>query len=116
MFEHDGCKGCKHEPKEHDEFPCSHCRGTVSPVSPYFEKCADLYEPGKTENPYWERICAISDRQREKGMKTYGQGLESNPAAMLKRIEHLQEELVDALMCCEWIKDKLTELEGEPDD
>ena len=62
-------------------------------------------------NPYWKRICKLSDAQRKKGMETYGQGLESNPAAMLKRIEHLQEELVDALMYCEWIKDKLG-LEG----
>ena len=63
-------------------------------------------------NPYWERICKLSEAQRKKGMETYGQGLECNPAAMLKRIEHLQEELVDALMYCEWIKDKL-EPEGD---
>ena len=61
------------------------------------------------QNPYWERICKLSDRQRAKGMKTYGQGLESNPAAILKRIEYLQEELIDGLMYCEWIKDKLTD-------
>lgn len=67
-------------------------------------------------NPYWERICAISDRQRAKGIETYGQGLEANPVDMLKRIEHLQEELIDGLMYCEWIKDKLVELEGESDD
>ena len=67
-------------------------------------------------NPYWERICSIADRQREKGIKTYGQGIEDNPAAMLKRIEYLQEELIDGLMYCEWIKDKLFELEGEADD
>lgn len=47
-------------------------------------------------------------------MKTYGQGLESNPAAIVSRIEYLQEELVDALMYCEWIKDKIKE--GEPND
>ena len=64
-------------------------------------------------NPYWERICKLSDKQRAKGMETYGQGLEANPADMLKRIEHLQEELIDGLMYCEWIKDKLSELEGK---
>lgn len=58
------------------------------------------------ENPYWDNICKIACRQREKGMKTYGLGLEENPAAMLKRIEYLQEELIDALMYCEWIKDR----------
>lgn len=58
-------------------------------------------------NPYWQRIAAIADRQRKKGIDTYGQGLECNTAAMLTRIEYLEEELVDGLMYCEWIKDKL---------
>lgn len=116
MLEHDGCIGCKHNPKENTDFPCNHCRGTISPSNSFYKKCADLYEPEKPENPYWERICKLSDAQRAKGMETYGQGLESNPATIMKRIEYLQEELVDALMYCEWIKDKLTELEGEADD
>ena len=60
-------------------------------------------------NPYWERICKLSDKQRAKGMETYGQGLENNPAPMFRRIEHLQEELIDALMYCEWMKEKLRE-------
>lgn len=113
MFEHDGCTGCKYDPKEHDEFPCNHCRGTVSPVNKFYKMCADLYEP-ESYNPYWERICKLSERQREKGMETYGQGIESNPAAIMSRIEYLQEELVDALMYCEWIKDKIKE--GELND
>ena len=71
-------------------------------------KLTNISEAEK-KNPYWERIYKLSDKQRAKGMETYGQGLESNPAAILKRIEHLQEELVDALMYCEWIKDKLME-------
>lgn len=56
-------------------------------------------------NPYWDRICALSAKQRAKGIETYGQGLESNPDDILKRIEHLEEELIDGLMYCEWIKD-----------
>ncbi len=116
MFEHDGCKGCKHEDVDSTYMPCSHCRGTVIPGNQFYYKCADLYEqPEKIENPYWERICKLSDKQRAKGMETYGQGLECNPAAMLKRIEHLQEELIDGLMYCEWIKDMLA-LEGEQND
>lgn len=43
-------------------------------------------------------------------METYGRGLESNPAAIVERINHLEEELVDALMYCEWMKDSLKEL------
>jgi hypothetical protein len=64
-------------------------------------------------NPYWERITQMSDRQREKGIKTYGQGLEhfTTPDAV-KRIEYIQEELIDALMYLEWLKDIL---KGETD-
>ena len=39
-------------------------------------------------NPYWERITKMSDRQREKGIRTYGQGLELfNTPDAIKRIE-----------------------------
>ena len=60
-------------------------------------------------NPYWERICKLSEKQRAKGMETYGQGLENNSAAIIERINHLEEELIDALMYCEWIKDGLND-------
>ena len=58
-------------------------------------------------NPYWQNIQDIADRQRQKGIDTYGQGLEENPADMVTRLTYLEEELIDALMYCEWIKDKL---------
>ena len=58
-------------------------------------------------NPYWNNICAIADRQRKKGLDTYGKGLEANKADIITRIEHLEEELVDALMYCEWIKEQI---------
>lgn len=58
--------------------------------------------------PY-NKDTAIADRQRKKGIDTYGQGLERNTADMLTRIEYLEEELVDGLMYCEWMKDKLVE-------
>lgn len=64
-------------------------------------------DEGKQKNPYWERISAIADRQRAKGMATYGQGLESNPAAIMTRLEYLEEELIDGLMYIEWIKEWL---------
>lgn len=56
-------------------------------------------------NPYWNNICAIAEKQRAKGLATYGKGIENNTAALITRIEYLEEELVDALMYCEWIKD-----------
>lgn len=58
-------------------------------------------------NPYWNNICVIADRQRQKGMETYGKGLEENNADVITRIEYLQEELIDALMYCEWLKNFL---------
>ena len=60
-----------------------------------------------TANPYWERITATAERQRDKGIREYGQGLEANPADIMTRLTYLEEELVDALMYCEWIKEKL---------
>jgi hypothetical protein len=62
-------------------------------------------------NPYWDNINAIAERQRKKGMATYGQGLEMNTADIVTRLEYLQEELIDALMYCEWIKDHLRRAE-----
>ena len=61
-------------------------------------------------NPYWDRITEMADRQRTKGISTYGQGLEqfSVPNAV-QRIEYIQEELIDALMYLEWTKEKLKE-------
>ena len=58
-------------------------------------------------NPYWERITELAEKQRAKGMSKYGYGLEVNTADILERINHLQEELIDGLMYCEWIKEKI---------
>ena len=58
-------------------------------------------------NPYWQNIKDIAARQRQKGIDTYGQGLEENPADMVTRLTYLEEELIDALMYIEWIKEKL---------
>ena len=58
-------------------------------------------------NPYWENITKLAARQREKGIKTYGCGIEENRADVLTRIEYIEEELIDALMYLEWIKEGL---------
>lgn len=58
-------------------------------------------------NPYWENITAIANKQRAKGLKTYGCGIEDNDMSIIDRLEYLEEELVDGLMYIEWIKDKL---------
>ena len=61
-------------------------------------------------NPYWQNIQAIADRQRQKGIGTYGQGLEANPADIITRMTYLEEELVDALMYIEWAKDYIAHI------
>lgn len=63
-------------------------------------------------NPYWDRITVIANRQREKGKRKYDWCLEDNPALMRERIQHLEEELIDGLMYCEWIKDLLRKENG----
>lgn len=86
------CKNCVHRSNNYFSSLCESC-------------CA--YSNWKEDNPYWERICRLSERQREKGMKTYGQGLESNPMVIEERLTYLQEELVDALMYIEHVKEWL---------
>lgn len=64
------------------------------------------------ENPYWERVSKIAEKQRNKGIKDYGQGIEMNPADIHTRIEMALEELVDLAMYLCWIDDKLKEKEN----
>ena len=87
-------------------------RKQINQILDYLERTiAPTTINDSASNPYWCRIEAIANRQREKGIATYGQGIELNPAEATKRLTYLEEELVDALMYCEWIKDKLKELE-----
>lgn len=66
-------------------------------------------------NPYWERITAIAHRQREKGLRQYGMKLEENNLPVEKRLEYLEEELVDGLMYIEWIKEGLKGVQHNSD-
>ena len=64
----------------------------------------------EADNKYWANICGIAYKQRSKGLREYGQGLEDNIApSAVERLTYIQEELIDALMYCEWLKDKLNE-------
>ena len=56
-------------------------------------------------NPYWNNICTLANKQRLKGIKTYGQGLEDNKKPTKEKIQYIEEELIDALMYLEWLKD-----------
>lgn len=55
-------------------------------------------------NPYWEKICTLAEKQRAKGLRTYGKGLEDNPLSIEERLTYLEEELIDALMYIEHIR------------
>lgn len=65
-------------------------------------------EQEESYNPYWENVCEIAKKQRKKGFETYGQRLEDNHWDIVKRLEYLEEELVDSLMYLEWVKDYLS--------
>lgn len=58
---------------------------------------------------YWNNICEIQKAQRAKGLNKYGTTLEANPMDIRTRLQYLEEELVDALMYIEHIKEALCE-------
>ena len=61
-------------------------------------------------NPYWERITNIAIDQREKGLSEYGHGLEFDDADIMTRLDRIQEELIDALMYIEHLKDGIRKI------
>lgn len=70
-------------------------------------------EDKNTSNPYWDNISAMAAKQRQKGIDTYGQGLESNLLPVFERLSYIQEELIDALMYIEWLKEGLADKHEE---
>lgn len=62
-------------------------------------------------NPYWDRITELANKQRQKGIETYGQGIEDNKLPVEERIRYIEEELIDALMYLEWLKEDLHDRE-----
>lgn len=62
---------------------------------------------------YWARIQEMFEKQTQKGINKYGQILEENTAmTIIDRIVYLQEELIDALMYCEHLKEMINEREA----
>ena len=98
------CNNCKNRDKG-VEF-CKDCVPVDDNKDSYYWS-PSKWETTEAENPYWDRICKLSEKQRAKGMETYGRGLESNPAPILARINHIEEELIDGLMYLEWLKEGL---------
>lgn len=60
-----------------------------------------------SSNPYWERISALAAKQRNKGIEEYGRGIEEDTADINVRLDRIEEELIDALMYIEHLRDCL---------
>lgn len=56
-------------------------------------------------NPYWDRITAVANKQRDKGIAEYGRGIEDDTADINVRLNRIEEELIDALMYIEHLRD-----------
>ena len=58
---------------------------------------------------YWNRVCEIQEKQTQKGVKKYGQILEENETMTpIERLEAIEEELIDALMYIEHLKEGMS--------
>lgn len=62
------------------------------------------------KNPYWDRITAVAERQRSKGLKEYGKGVEDDTADINVRLDRIEEELIDALMYLEHLRDGIAQI------
>lgn len=64
--------------------------------------------PDVSTPDYWARVCEKQRQQTEKGLSKYGMTLEDNTELTIgERLNHLEEELIDALMYIEHLKEKL---------
>lgn len=58
---------------------------------------------------YGQDVMALHVKQSKKGIEKYKTPLESSPAGIIERINHISEELMDGLHYAFWIKDWLTQ-------
>ena len=62
------------------------------------------------DKKYWARVCEIQGKQTEKGIINYGQILEDNKTMTIgDRLNAIEEELIDALMYIEHLKEAIYE-------
>lgn len=93
------CYNCVHAHKRTYEYPCRTCVDMDG--MGMFVECGQ--ENQKVN--YWQMICELNAKQERKGVAKYGQTLEDNVTlSREQRIEHLEEELIDALKYCEHLK------------
>lgn len=74
-------------------------------IEPAEEKKNVELRKNAEKHPYRAAVEKLLDRQEEKGISKYGVTLDKNVTLTgTQRIEHLEEELIDALMYCEHLK------------
>lgn len=62
----------------------------------------------KNDKDFWYNITKLNEKQTAKGLETYGMRLEDNVSVnVIERLTYIEEELIDALKYCEWVKDWL---------
>lgn len=61
-------------------------------------------------DPIIDAVCHKFQLRSRLGIKKNGTTLAKSPAQMRERIEHLQTELMDAVNYCEWILQRIGEI------
>lgn len=51
-------------------------------------------------------VCTILASRSKRGVAKYGTTLADNDACMTERLSHLQEELLDGALYCQWAKER----------
>lgn len=60
-----------------------------------------------TQNKILLNVQALLEQQTEKGIKKYGKTVDPDDYGTIGWIEHLQQELIDAVVYCEVLKQKV---------
>lgn len=110
-----GCVRCKYKGNSTQSEPCASCAWKPNSMTLFVpDTVPDFVSADQEANKtYWQNICELNERQETKGKSKYGVYLEENTTlSKEQRIEHFEEELIDALKYAEHLKktfkDKLT--------
>lgn len=58
-------------------------------------------------------VCREIAQRQALGLRKYGTTLDANPAAMIERLQHLKEELLDGALYAQWCICKLAAMEDD---
>jgi hypothetical protein len=87
------------------DYPCQGCDRNLGAVDRW-----ESVDSVNNNQKYWSNVCEMQKKQTEKGIETYGQVLEDNTGmSTLDRLTYLEEELIDALMYIEHLKETIVE-------